>query len=339
MVSMKKLLVVSVLLLALTNSCKQETTVDLVTADNSVASMADLSKEVNALSVNALDKADVSEPRGFWSFIGNVCKVVVADATGAATGFKVGGIISPTGGFIGAGVVGVSSSISKAVDVWGPKKVDNHLSSVSKSSSEGVYLDELTGGQYGKLHNRAMRQVVHRKDQYALLEYSRSTLCEEEVDTAWREMRKEVDADRHSEVGLYSYSSTRDDNEENSKDKYIPPYGDKEVEIFVSHDFGDEQESCQESFRRVETAMENIDTELDLVMSLEKNLGFSREEASIMKDITVTLSKLPLTSVQDYISGIEGSVNHANISADQKENLSVFISVAFSSRLLWDGLE
>lgn len=72
MVSMKKLLVVSVLLLAaLTNSCRQETTVDLVTADNSVTSMADLSNEVKALSVNALDKADVNEPRGFWSFIGN----------------------------------------------------------------------------------------------------------------------------------------------------------------------------------------------------------------------------------------------------------------------------
>lgn len=341
MSNLKSVLVVSALLLALTISCNQESKVEPAYNETELVDMTNLSYQVHLTSTNALRESGINETRGFWSFLGKLCKVVVADATGATTGLKVGSMVSPTCGFIGAGVVGVASSISKAVDVWGTKPVEKHLSTAPKSSFIGSYnqVDVITGGHYGELHNRAMMEMSSSQNINHLVEHCEATLCEDEVDNAWRSMENHHRS-QHVESEYYTTSNNRETGAQEGT--YTPPYHNEDVEIFIKHDsdhYDHNQESCRSSFETIRKALRSVETKRDLLITLQSELGYSEEEASIMCDYVTTISKLPLESTQAYAEKISNTINSSDISSSEKDKLNVFISVALSSRVLWNNLE
>lgn len=343
MSNVKSILVVSALLLALTISCNQESKVEPAYNENEteLVDMTNLSYQVHLTSTNALRESGINETRGFLSFLGKLCKVVVADATGATTGLKVGSMVSPTCGFIGAGVVGVASSISKAADVWGTKSVEKHLSTTPESTFIGSYnqVDIITGAQYGELHNRAMMEMSRSQDINHLVEHCEATLCEDEVDNAWRKMERHPRS-QHVEGEYYTSSNNRETGAQ--EDIYTPPYHSEDVEIFIKHDndnYDQNQESCRSSFETIRKALRSVETKRDLLITLQLELGYSKEEASIMCDYVTTISKLPLESTQAYAEKISNTINSSDVSSSEKDKLNVFISVALSSRVLWNNLE
>lgn len=79
----------------------------------SVENLSTLSTDSTIIRLSCFNDsliANASQSRGFKDFFKKVFSVAFADIKGAVQGYKVGSLFGPTGGWIGAAVVGVGSS-------------------------------------------------------------------------------------------------------------------------------------------------------------------------------------------------------------------------------------